>query len=137
MYHLVRSRNKEVCLHRDSPLGEMILECYLTGQRNVFTLGFVPCKDEEVVVLLARDPAMNAPGVGGSGASGAGANAQLAALKDMNLDLTQWQPLIADKTFLPWLVKTPSEQDALRARQLTASQARIPYTGSHTTASAW
>ena len=62
VYHMVRSRNKEVCLHRDSPLGEMVLECYLTGQRNVFTLGFVPCRNEEVVVLLARDPAMSAPG---------------------------------------------------------------------------
>jgi hypothetical protein len=65
-----------VCLHRDSPLGEMVLECYLTGQRNVFTLGFVPCRNEEVVVLLARDPAMSAPG-------GTAAN----SLKDMDLDL--------------------------------------------------
>eukprot|EP00227_Mantoniella_beaufortii_P010412 CAMPEP_0197594112 /NCGR_PEP_ID=MMETSP1326-20131121/19759_1 /TAXON_ID=1155430 /ORGANISM="Genus nov. species nov., Strain RCC2288" /LENGTH=1013 /DNA_ID=CAMNT_0043160221 /DNA_START=77 /DNA_END=3114 /DNA_ORIENTATION=+ len=112
VYHMVRSRNKEVCLHRDSPLGEMVLECYLTGQRNVFTLGFVPCRNEEVVVLLARDPAMSTPG-------GAAAN----SLKDMDLDLAQWQPLIADKMFLPWLVKVPGEQDALRARQLSTVQA--------------
>lgn len=29
-------------MHRDSPLGETILECYASGARNVFTLGFVP-----------------------------------------------------------------------------------------------
>ena len=72
-------------------LGEMVLECYLTGQRNVFTLGFVPCRNEEVVVLLARDPAMSSPG-----------GAAATSLKDMDLDLAQWQPLISDKMFLPW-----------------------------------
>ena len=39
-------------------------------------------------------------------------------LKDMNLDLTQWQPLIEDRCFLPWLVQLPSEQEQLRARQV-------------------
>lgn len=112
VYHLVRSRNKEVCLHADSPLGEMVLECYLTGQRNVFNLGFVPARDEEVVVLLARDPSLSTPG-----------SAAAAALKDMDLDLTQWQPLISDKMFLPWLVKVPGEQDVLRSRQLSTAQA--------------
>ena len=33
-------------LHRDSPLGETVLECYASGSRNVFALGFVPLKDE-------------------------------------------------------------------------------------------
>lgn len=33
-------------LHRDSPLGETVLECYNSGSRNVFALGFVPLKDE-------------------------------------------------------------------------------------------
>jgi hypothetical protein len=36
--------------------------------------------------------------------------------------LAQWQPLIADKMFLPWLVKVPGEQDTLRARQLSTVQ---------------
>ena len=73
-------------LHRDSLLGDqMVLECYLTGQRNVFVLGFVPCKDEEAVVILARDVAANP-------ATSAAANPQL---KDMDLDLAQWQQIIA------------------------------------------
>jgi len=40
----------------------------------------------------------------------------------MNWDLTQWLPLIEDRCFLPWLVKIPSEQEQLRARQITSQQ---------------
>ena len=84
----VRAKHKEVCLHRDSPLGETILECYSCGCRNVFLLGFIPAKGESVVVLLCREPCLSANG-----------------LKDMNWDLGQWQPLIDDRCFLSWLVK--------------------------------
>lgn len=42
--HLVKSRCREVQLHKDSPLGDTVLECYNTGGRNVFSLGFVPVK---------------------------------------------------------------------------------------------
>lgn len=38
----VKSKCREVQLHKDSPLGEAVLECYATGNKNVFTLGFVP-----------------------------------------------------------------------------------------------
>jgi hypothetical protein len=41
VYHLVKSRNNEVMLHKESPLGEITLECFLTGGHNVFQLGFV------------------------------------------------------------------------------------------------
>ncbi|CAI5470708.1 unnamed protein product [Closterium sp. Yama58-4] len=101
--HLVRAKHKEVCLHRDSPLGETILECYNCGCRNVFLLGFIPAKAESVVVLLCREPCLSVNG-----------------LKDMNWDLLQWQPLIHDRCFLSWLVKVPSEQEQLRARHLSA-----------------
>jgi len=40
----------------------------------------------------------------------------------INRDIEQWQPLIADRSFLSWLVKIPSDADQLRARQLTAQQ---------------
>jgi regulator of nonsense transcripts 1 len=104
--HLVRAKHKEVSLHADSPLGETILECYNCGCRNAFLLGFIPAKTESVVVLLCRDPCANASG----------------SLKDMNWDLKLWQPLIEDRCFLPWLVKIPTEQEQLRARQITAQQ---------------
>lgn len=103
--HLVRSKNKEVALHRDSPLGETVLECYNCGERNVFMLGFIPAKQEQVVVLLCRN-CVNAGG-----------------MKDMSWDLSLWLPLIdSNKTFLPWLVKAPAEHEQARARLLTATQ---------------
>lgn len=37
-------------------------------------------------------------------------------------DQEQWKPLIEDRCFLSWLVKVPSEQDQLRARQVTSAQ---------------
>ena len=40
----------------------------------------------------------------------------------MNWDLSQWLPLIDDRCFLSWLVKVPSEQEQLRARQISAQQ---------------
>jgi regulator of nonsense transcripts 1 len=44
------------------------------------------------------------------------------ALKDLSWDMSQWLPLIEDRSFLPWLVKVPSEHEQLRARQITATQ---------------
>lgn len=34
----------------------------------------------------------------------------------------QWKPLISDRSFLTWLVKSPSETEQLRARQISAVQ---------------
>jgi regulator of nonsense transcripts 1 len=94
VYHLIRSKHKAVTLHRDSPLGEMTLECYLTGTRNVFQLGFLPAKADNTVVLLSRDVA----------------NSQHASSLDLDLDLSQWEPLVQDRVFLSWLVAFPSER---------------------------
>lgn len=47
--HLVRTRCREVQLHRDSPLGDAVLECYNSGARNVFVLGFVPVRNDNTV----------------------------------------------------------------------------------------
>ncbi|XP_065837175.1 regulator of nonsense transcripts 1-like [Oscarella lobularis] len=102
--HLVRARAKEVQLHKDGPLGDTTLECYNCGCKNVFLLGYVPAKAESVVVLLCRQPCASQN------------------LKDQNWDSNEWQPLIQDRCFLSWLVKIPSEQEQLRARQITASQ---------------
>lgn len=103
--HLVRSKHKEVTLHKDGTLGETFLECYSCGCRNVFVLGFIPAKADSVVVLLCRQPC-----------------AAQSSLKDMNWDPDQWKPLISDRMFLSWLVKVPSDEEQLRARQITAQQ---------------
>ena len=44
----------------------------------MFALGFVPVKAENTVVLLSRDTPQNGAGI-----------------KDLNLDLTTWEPLIS------------------------------------------
>ena len=102
--HLVRARHKEVQLHPDSALGDTILECYNCGTKNVFLLGFIPAKSDTVVVLLCRQPcAASQPS------------------KDMSWDVSKWQPLIEDRSFLPWLVSVPSDAEQLRARHLPMS----------------
>nr|XP_027195378.1 regulator of nonsense transcripts 1-like [Dermatophagoides pteronyssinus] len=103
--HLVRSKHKEVSLHKDGTLGDTVLECYSCGCRNVFVLGFIPAKADSVVVLLCRQPC-----------------AAQSSLKDMNWDPDQWKPLISERMFLSWLVKVPSDEEQLRARQITAQQ---------------
>ena len=109
VYHLVRSKHKAVTLNRDSPLGETVLECYVSGVKNVFQLGFVPVKQgsENVVALLTRDPETYLK------------NKKSQALE---WDLSQWQPIIQDKLFVSWLVQTPSEKELLRARRITTEQ---------------
>jgi regulator of nonsense transcripts 1 len=37
-------------------------------------------------------------------------------------DQEQWKPLIVDRCFLAWLVKSPSERDQMRSRQISAQQ---------------
>ncbi|EPS25205.1 hypothetical protein POX_c03607 [Penicillium oxalicum] len=100
--HLVRARHKEVQLHPASSLGDTILECYNCGTKNVFLLGFIPAKSDTVVVLLCRQPCAAMP-----------------SSKDMNWDTSRWQPLIEDRSFLPWLVSAPTDQEQLRARHLS------------------
>jgi len=100
--HLVRARHKEVQLHPLSTLGDTVLECYNCGTKNVFLLGFIPAKSDTVVVLLCRQPCASTP-----------------SSKDMSWDISRWQPLIEDRSFLPWLVSVPTDAEQLRARHLT------------------
>ena len=64
------------------------MECYATGSRNIFVLGFVPLASENTVVLLARDTPASHP-----------------AIRELNLDVAQWQPIIEGRSFVNWLVK--------------------------------
>lgn len=42
--------------------------------------------------------------------------------KDIVWDTSQWSAIIDDRSFLSWLVKVPSEQEQLRARQISFHQ---------------
>jgi len=101
IYHLVRSKHNEVMLHKESPLGEITLECFLTGAKNVFQLGFVPVK-EDLVVLLARDVEVHNT--------------------EYDWDLAKWAPLVQEKELVQWLVKKPSDAEAARARSVNVAQ---------------
>lgn len=104
--HLVRAKHKEVCLHPDSPLGETVLECYNCGCRNVFLLGFIPAKADAVMVLLCRQPCASAA----------------PSTRDLEWDLSQWMPLISDRSFLSWLSRLPTDEESSRARRITSNQ---------------
>ena len=89
----MKAKVKQCRLHKDSPLGDAMLECYSCASKNVFALGFVPVKIENSAVLLCRDH-----------------KAHDAGLQELDLDLTSWQPLIEDRAFVPWLVTVPTEK---------------------------
>ncbi|KAF1743544.1 hypothetical protein MXB_1393, partial [Myxobolus squamalis] len=100
--HMVKSRHKEIMLHKDSPIDATLLECYNCGSKNVFILGFVPAKSDSVVLLLCRNPC---------------------AYQHTSLsDLSQWEPVISEKHLISWLVKIPKEDDLLNIRQVNGSQ---------------
>lgn len=123
----MRAKHKEVTLHAESPLGETTPECYSCGAKNVFILGFIPAKSDTVVVLLCRSVLVS-PSPSSSRRADAAAPARrqpcaaMQSSKDIVWDTTQWSPLIEDRSFLSWLVKVPSEQEQLRARQITFHQ---------------
>ena len=48
--------------------------------------------------------------------------AALTSSRDINWDTSQWSAIIDDRSFLSWLVKTPSEAEQLRARQISMAQ---------------
>ncbi|EGC29887.1 hypothetical protein DICPUDRAFT_84133 [Dictyostelium purpureum] len=104
--HLVKSKHKEISLHPESSFGDTTLECFNCGCKNIFLLGFITAKTESVVVLLCRDPCASGPS------------------KEVNWDMSSWQPLIngAEKAFCSWLVKTPSQHDVERSRQISIIQ---------------
>lgn len=104
--HLVRAKHKEILLHKDGPLGETFLECYLCGSRNIFNLGFIPAKADSTVMLLCRQPCAS----------------QTDTLHGLNCDPDEWKPLINDRCFLSWLLKAPDEQELIKARQVDAAQ---------------
>ncbi|CBZ51254.1 putative regulator of nonsense transcripts UPF1 [Neospora caninum Liverpool] len=105
IFHLVKSRHREVMLHPEGPLGDCTLECFQCGSRNVFLLGLIPAEQEGVVVLICREPCLSS-----------------SALKQSGWDLSQWQPLIEGKSFLPWLVRPTLTADERRDCHVVTTQ---------------
>lgn len=111
--HLVHNKHKEVSLHADSILGETVLECYQCGSKNVFTLGFITAKSDNVVVILCREPcAQQKFNISND------SNSDHTSVLGDEWDTSKWQPLIEERSFLSWLVKIPNEQESSRSRKV-------------------
>jgi regulator of nonsense transcripts 1 len=94
----------------------------------VFVLGFIPAKSESVVVLLCREPCAS-QGLIYTKDTHTHTHIQLIHILCILLkgtrndwDTSQWQPLIEDHAFVPWLVKVPTEAEQLRARPVNTQQ---------------
>ena len=105
VFHLVKSRSNEVALHPTSPLGDATLECYATGVRNVFVLGFVPLRSSPAMVILSRNCSPTSD-----------------QIKNLDLDMSVWQPIIQDRAFVPWLIPSPEEH--LRRRRVSPAEVK-------------
>ena len=100
--HLVLSKHNRISLHPDAELGDSTLECYNCGSKNIFVLGFVSAKQENVVVILCRLPC--------------------AQQKDSNWDTQQWQSLIEDRQLLSWIAHYPNDEDLINAQNINYDQ---------------
>lgn len=103
--HLVLSKHNSVMLSESSPLGAETLECYNCGNKNVFVLGFVAAKQDLVVVILCRLPC--------------------ALQRDINWDINEWQPLLENRSLLPWVSPFPPIDQMAQALPITDGQARM------------
>lgn len=88
--HLAYAKHNSISLHPDGPLGDAPVECYVCGQKNVFSLGFVPSTQDNVVVVLCREPCLHSTTLG-----------------DMGWDASTWLPLIEERHLLHWLCAKP------------------------------
>eukprot|EP00056_Hartaetosiga_gracilis_P013196 m.216508 g.216508 ORF g.216508 m.216508 type:complete len:1084 (+) comp13806_c1_seq1:31-3282(+) len=102
--HLVRTKRHAVKFHKDSSIGDTVLECYNCDTKNVFSLGFVTATADELVVMLCRQCTQDQGN------------------KEEIWDVKEWKPLIVDRCFVTWLLGTPTHEEETRARQLSSSQ---------------
>lgn len=94
VFHLTKSKHKEIFLNEHSPIGEMVLECYSCACKNIFLLGFLESREGDSGIILCREPCLN----------------QCKILED-KFEKTKWVPLIKDKKLLEWIVPLLSENE--------------------------
>jgi hypothetical protein len=78
-----------------------LLPLHICCSARFTLLGTRPQVKEDLVVLLARDVDISH--------------------EEYDWDLTKWAPLVQEKEMISWLVKKPSDAEALRARPLTVA----------------
>ena len=101
VFHLTKSKHKELYLSPNSCLGEMFLECYNCSQKNIFLLGFLESKEGNSGIFICREPCLTT-----------------CKIDDNNFDKTKWISLINDKKILDWIVNPPSNDNENRLCQI-------------------
>lgn len=94
VFHLTKSKHKEIFLNENSPIGEMVLECYSCGCKNIFLLGFLESREGDTGIILCREPCLS----------------QCKIVED-KFEKSRWVPLIKDKKLLEWIIPGLGESD--------------------------
>lgn len=94
VFHLTKSKHKEVYVSAQSQVGEMTLECYNCACKNIFLLGFLESKDGDSGFILCREPCLTT-----------------CKIEDDKFEKTKWTPLINDKKLMDWIVPLPKDSD--------------------------
>ena len=58
IFHLTKSKHKEVYLNENSQVGQMDLQCYNCGGKNIFLLGFLESREGRNGFILCREPCL-------------------------------------------------------------------------------
>ena len=100
IFHLTKSKHKEVFLSEASQVGEITLQCYNCACKNIFLLGFLESKEGGNGFIVCREPCFTKW-----------------KIDDTYFDKTKWAPLINEKKLLDWIVKEPKSDSELRIVQ--------------------
>ena len=100
IFHLTKSKHKEVYLSQSSQVGEITLQCYNCSCKNIFLLGFLESKEGGSGFIVCREPCLTK-----------------FKIDDTYFDKTKWSPLINEKKLLDWIVKEPKSDSELRIVQ--------------------
>jgi hypothetical protein len=101
--HLISSHHRGFKNHPASSNFDTDLECYFCNTRNVFLLGTVQTKEDNMVAIICRSPCLLSPKV-----------------KEQNFDTASWQSIIVQKKFVPWLLHPIPEELTKNAIPITA-----------------
>ena len=100
VFHLTKSKHKEVFLNKKSNLGEMDLECYNCNGKNIFLLGFLQSNEGNSGMFVCREPCLTT-----------------CKFDDSKFNKQKWISLINDKQLLDWIVPPPNNDIEIRMNQ--------------------
>ena len=100
VFHLTKSKHKEVFLNNKSNIGEMDLECYNCNGKNIFLLGFLQSNEGNSGMFVCREPCLTT-----------------CKFDDSKFNKQKWISLINDKQLLDWIVPPPNNDIEIRMNQ--------------------